>query len=109
MAPSIERLSADELHRRIRVLIALGIPTQNIKVRPDCESGVSSFLADKRKTEWELKILGAYVGTDEFVMNASQQKMESIRKLTQTLLCYPNVQARCVGEKTRWLNNCVNA
>ena len=36
------------------------------------------------------------VGTDEFVivMNALQQKMESIRKLTQTLLRYPNVQAR---------------
>ena len=55
----------------------------------------SSALVNKRKAEWGFKILGAYVGTDEFVMNALQQKMESIRKITQTLLLYPNVQARC--------------
>ena len=94
MSPSTQRLSSDELHRRIRLLIALGVPAQNIKVHPDCEFGISSALVDKRKAEWGFKILGAYVGTDEFVMNALQQKMESIRKITQTLLLYPNVQAR---------------
>ena len=86
--------TADELDRRIHVLNALGIPTQNIQVHPDCQSGTPSALAAKRKAELGLKTLGAYVGADAFVMNALQQKMESIRKLTQTLLHYPNVQAR---------------
>ena len=94
MSPSTQRLSSDELHRRIRLLIALGAPAQNIKTHPDCELGISSALVDKRKAEWGFMMLGAYIGTDEFVMNALQQKMESIRKLTQTLLHYPNVQAR---------------
>ena len=94
MSPSTQRLSSDELHRRIRLLIDLGVPAQNIKIHPDCELGVSSALVDKRKAEWGFKILGAYVGTDEFVMNALQQKMESIRKITEALLLYPNVQAR---------------
>ena len=76
MAPSTQRLSSDELHRRIRLLIAPGVPAQNIKIHPDCEFGVSSALVDKRKAEWGFKILGAYVGTDEFVMNALQQKIE---------------------------------
>ena len=75
-------------------LNALGIPTQNIKVHPDCQSATPTALAAKRRAEWGFKMLGAYVGIDEFVMNALQQKMESIRKLTQTLLHYPNVQAR---------------
>ena len=86
--------TADELDRRIHVLNALGIPTRNIQVHPDCQSGTPSALAAKRKAELGLKTLGAYVGADAFVMNALQQKMESIRKLTQTLLHYPNVQAR---------------
>ena len=98
MAPSSKRLSADELDRRIHVLnvlvLVLGAPTQSVKVHPDCQSGAPSALVAKRKAEWGFKILGAYVGTDEFVMNALQQKMESIRKITQTLLLYPNVQAR---------------
>ena len=76
MSPSTQRLSSDELHRRIRLLIDLGVPAQNIKIHPDCELGVSSALVDKRKAEWGFKILGGYVGTDEFVMNALQQKIE---------------------------------
>ena len=41
MSPSTQRLSSDELHRRIRLLIDLGVPAQNIKAHPDCELGVS--------------------------------------------------------------------
>ena len=69
MAPSSKRLSADELDRRIHVLNALGIPTQNIKVHPDCQSATPTALAAKRRAEWGFKTLGAYVGTDEFFMN----------------------------------------
>ena len=36
--------------------------------------------------ECGFKILGAYVGTDEYVMNVLRCKIESIRKLMQTML-----------------------
>ena len=55
---------------------------------------VSIALADERRAEWGIKILGAYIGTDEYVLNALRCKMVSIRELTRTMLCYPNVQAR---------------
>ena len=63
-------------------------------MHPDCQLDVSIALADERRAEWGIKILGAYVGTDEYVVNALRCKMASIRKLTQTMLYYPNVQAR---------------
>ena len=94
MAPTAMKLSEHEIKRKIQVLNDLGVPTQNIKVHPDCQLNVSSVLADERRAEWGIKILGAYVGTDEYVVNALRCKMVSIRKLTQTMLYYPNVQAR---------------
>ena len=59
--PSTERLSADELDRRIHVLnvlvLVLGAPTQSVKVHPDCQYGALSALVAKRKAEWGFKIL----------------------------------------------------
>ena len=37
MAPTGEALSDDELDRRIATLMALGLPRENIRIRPDCQ------------------------------------------------------------------------
>jgi len=63
-------------------------------VHPDCQLDISIALADERRAEWGIKILGAYVGSDEYVVNALRCKMVSIRELTQIMLYYPNAQAK---------------
>lgn len=35
-----------------------------------------------RRADWGFKILGAFVGTDEYVMNALRMKMRDIQNLT---------------------------
>ena len=57
MAPTAMKLSEHETKRKIQVLNDLGVPTQNIKVHPDCQLNVSSVLADERRAEWGIKIL----------------------------------------------------
>ena len=53
---------------RIRALTNLGIPVDNVKIHPDCQSFVSPSVLVKRRVEWGFKILGAFVGTDEYVL-----------------------------------------
>ena len=99
MAPTGEALSDDELDRRIATLMALGLPRENIRIHPDCQPDCSPEVAAKRRFEWGFKILGAFVGTDEFVMASLRPKMEGLRKLARVLLRYPNVQARYLLHK----------
>ena len=99
MAPTGEALSDDELDRRIATLTALGLPRENIRIHPDCQPDCSPEVAAKRRFEWGFKILGAFVGTDEFVMASLRPKMEGLRKLARALLRYPNVQARYLLHK----------
>ena len=75
-------------------MTSLGIPPNNFKIHPDCQSGLSPDLVARRKVEWGFKILGAFVGTDEYVVSALRRKMDDFQRLTQALLLYPNVQAR---------------
>ena len=73
MAPSDHSLSDDELNDKIQLLMSLGLSVNNIKIHPDCQRDVSC-----RATEWGFKALGAFVGTDEFVVNALKQKSEAL-------------------------------
>ena len=104
MAPTAKALTDDELGQRLAVLTALGLPLENIKIHPDCQPQSPPDLVAKRRVEWGIKILGAFVGTDEYVLTSLRPKMESLRKLSQTLLHYHNVQARYFLHKT-----CFNA
>ena len=51
-------------------------------------------MRDRRAAEWGFKVLGAFVGTDRFVVKALKQKSEALKGLTDVMLRYPNAQAR---------------
>ena len=104
MAPTVNALTDEELDQRLAVLTALGLPLENIKIHPDCQPESPPEVLAKRRVEWGFKILGAFVGTDEYVLASLRPKMEGLRNLSQTLLRYPNVQARYFLHKT-----CFNA
>ena len=71
MAPERRHLSCQESLERINVLVNLGLPIDNIKVHPHiincCQPSVSPIVLAKRSVQWGCKILGAFVGTDEYV------------------------------------------
>ena len=48
---------------------------------------------------WGFKVLGAFVGTDEYVTQALQVKAQSLNSEAEALLRYPNSQARCYLHK----------
>ena len=87
-------LSRSEMNKRINALMDLGLPMENIKIHPDNQSVVTPSVVTKRRTEWGCKILGAFVGTDEYVIHELGSKMNRLEKLTDTLLQYPKVQFR---------------
>ena len=53
--------------------------------------GLASVVA-RRRAEWSFKILGSFVGADEYVKNALRRKMESIRKVTHTTLLFQTLR-----------------
>ena len=94
MAPLGRDISQRDLDVRIRALTNLGIPVDNIKIHPDCQSFASPSVLVKRRVEWGFKILGAFVGTDEYVLRQLNNKMNKLHKLTDVLIQYPKVQFR---------------
>ena len=48
----------------------------------------------KRSVEWGCKTLGAFVGTDEYVLHELNTKMCKINSLTDALTQYPKSQFR---------------
>ena len=71
MAPIERDLSQNELFERVDALTSLGVPIENIEVHPHCQSFVSPRALAKRRLEWGYKILGAFVGADEYVLPQS--------------------------------------
>ena len=71
MAPIGRDILQDELFDRVNLLKSLGVPTQNIKAHPQCQSFLSPMVLTKRRIEWGCKILGAFVGADEYVLPQS--------------------------------------
>ena len=90
--------------RSARSNLNLNLTANNIKIHPGCQRDVSCVVRDRRAAEWGFKVLGAFVGTDEFVVNALKQKSEALKELTDVMLRYPNTQARCQLHKS-----CYNA
>jgi len=65
-----------------------------------------------RAAEWGFKILGAFVGTDEVVINALRQKSKTLKDLTDVMLRNLQVQARshlhkrcCNAKVNYWLRS----
>ena len=87
-------LSQKEMSLRVNVLMSLGVPMENIKIHPDCQPHASSRVVAKRRIEWGFKTLGAFVGANEYVLDALNNKMKKTQKLTDVLTQYPKAQAR---------------
>ena len=79
MAPTAKKHTVDELRTKLATLIAMGILAQKIKIHPDCQCGLPAEVVANRKAEWDIKILGAFIGTDDYIMSALRRKMEDIR------------------------------
>ena len=109
MAPSVI-LDETELNRRLDIIVQLGFPISNIKIHPDTQPGISRQLYKSRSETWGCKVLGAFIGTKEFIKNSLSIKINEIKSLSDDLLKYPNSQARyyihkyCFNEKINyWL------
>ena len=79
---------------------------------PNTQQNISPELYQSRSEQWGFKVLGAYVGTKEYIKNSLDSKMEVIKNLADTLLKYPNSQARfyilkhCFNQKINyWLRS----
>ena len=57
----------------------LGVPIENIKVNPDCEPDAPRATIVRREREYGFKMLGSFIGTDSFVLNALKIKGETDR------------------------------
>ena len=95
---------------RLDVITQLGIPISNVKVHPNNQQNISLELYNSRLNQWGFKVLGAYVGTTEYIENSLNTKMHNINEVADILLKYPNTQARynihryCFNEKINyWL------
>ena len=92
-----DRLSVDQKVARI---LDLGIPNENIKVHPDCEPYAPRELILKRQREYGFKMLGSFVGTDSFVLNALQGKAARVRifcRLTSSPLASFSGGGSCIS------------
>ena len=88
----------------------LGFPRSNIKIHPDTQQGISRELYQLRSEQWGCKVLGAFIGSKEYIKNSLHSKMKGIKSIADLLLNYPNSQARylihkhCYNEKINfWL------
>ena len=95
MAPIGRDISQDELFCRVNLLMTLGVPIQNIRVHPQCQSFVSPAALTKRRLEWGCKALGSFIGANEYVLRELNNKMTKIHKLTDVLIQCPKSQFRC--------------
>ena len=82
MSPNAsDGLSVDQ---KIAKIVDFGIPIENVKVHPDCEPDAPRMILLRREAEYGFKILGSFVGTDSFVVNALRGKMERLNEVIYT-------------------------
>ena len=69
-------------------------------------------LYQSRLEQWGCKVLGAYIGSKEYIKNSLDGEMKGIKSVADDLLKYPNSQARynihkyCFNQKINyWLRN----
>ena len=111
LAPSVT-LDETELNRRLHIIMELGFPMSNIKIHPDTQQGISPDLYQSRLEQWGCKVLGAYIGSKEYIKNSLDNKMKGIQSVADDLVKYPNSQARylihkyCYNQNINyWLRN----
>ena len=84
-------------------IVDLGVPACNIKIHPSCQIG--SIHESFRRDNWGFKVLGAFIGTDEYVKRSLNKKVRSLDSTVETLLQFPYAQGRyylhrfCFNEK----------
>lgn len=59
-----------ELERKLQTIMELGIPVSNIKIHPNYQEGICPELIRSRQHESSFKVLGAFVGTEDYVKNS---------------------------------------
>ena len=107
LAPSITLTEAELVHR-LDVIMELGIPMSNNKIHSNTQQNIPMELYQSRLKQWGFKVLGAYVGTKEYIKISLNSKMEVIKRVADILLKYPNSQARfnihrhCFNEKNNY-------
>ena len=92
MALTAQRLYKD-IRDRVEMLTSVGISIDNMIIHPYCQPDAPKDLKTRRRAEWGFKILGAFVGTDQFVIDALNQEMKTFQGLTDVMLRYLSVQA----------------
>ena len=89
LVPSIT-LTQAELDHRLDVIMELGIPLSNIKIQPNTQQNIPPDLYQSRLEQWRFKVLGAYVGTNEYIKNSLNSKIEGMKNLADILLKFPS-------------------
>ena len=82
---SSNTFTENELARRLDVITQLGIPISNVKVHPNNQQNIPLELYNSRLEQWGFKVLGAYVGTTEFIKNSLNTKMDNINEVADCI------------------------
>jgi hypothetical protein len=81
--------SAEEANARAQGLIERGFSPEIIKIHPEnCED------KDAAKVKYGTKMLGAFLGTDEYIQANLREHLEKLRAEAKLLMEYPDVQGR---------------
>ena len=94
MAPPVNPLNDLQWNTRIKLLTDRGILRENIRLHPNCQPEKDDYLKQQRAEKWGFKVLGAYVGHNEYITNALQKKADQLEHLSNILIEFPNPQAR---------------
>ena len=94
MAPLGRDASQRELDVRMRAVVNLGAPIEDVKAHPDCQLSASPSTTIKRRIERGFKILGAFVGADDYVLCQLRSKMSRVDRVTDLLIQHPRAQLR---------------
>jgi hypothetical protein len=84
----------EEAADRVRTLVdTIGFSPEIIKVHPD-----NCAVADQEvaRRSYGTKMLGTYIGTDEYIKFNLQAKLEKLRAEAKLLIAFPDVQCRYV-------------
>ena len=80
----------DPSYQREALARHTGLNSSIFHIHPDdCHDDV-----DTPRSEYGVKILGSYVGSDEYILNQLQNYSDELRSVAQNLIAYPNYQSR---------------
>jgi hypothetical protein len=100
---NLAQCGSDEALRRKNILVELGLSPSIILIHPDDLDDYHSATESKADPGIEVEdhrraygctILGSFVGTDEYISDKIGTKLNSLRKIRDKLLAFPNLQIR---------------